>query len=436
MTFEEACAALDRRSNYERSGRLTSPSLERIAAVCELLANPERSFPSIHVTGTNGKTTTAHVATEVLRATGLRIGTFTSAHVGSVRERLRYHGRPIAPGEFAELWEELAPVLEIVDAKGERAVTWFEAVTALAFLWFSNRPVDAAVIEVGMGGSWDATNVIEAPVAAVAAISLDHADVLGPGIADIAREKAGVIKPGAIACSLEQPEDAFAALRARCEEVGATLRVEGGAFGLESDVVGVGGRHVSIRAGDTLYADVFVPVHGAHLARDAALGLAAARAFLGDRPLPHDVVAQALGRLRVPGRMEVVHRAPLVVLDGAHNPAASSALAEAMRDTFRWDRLWLVVGIMADKDARGTLEPLVALADDVIVTRAVSPRAAETTQLAAEVRALGKEAMEVANVPDAVSVALEHASRGDCVVVSGSLYTVGEARRILVKGDR
>lgn len=431
MRFADAVAALDARTNYERSGRLASPTRERIEALMEVMAHPERSYPAIHVTGTVGKTTAAHASTEVLRAAGLSVGTYLSPHVESVRERFCYDGAPIGEDEFVAAWEELAPYLEVVDGKSDRPVTWFEAATALAFSWFAEKAVDVAVVEVGLGGIWDATNVLDAGVAAITPVGLDHTQVLGETLEAIAREKAGIIAEGAILFTAAQQQAVADVLRARCEDVGAQMRAEGLSFELERAALAVGGQQLAFRIEHDRYPDVFLPLLGEHLARDAVLGAAAARALLGDVTLGEDVLAEAFSNLRVPGRVEVLRRRPLVVLDGAHNPDAADALATAMRTSFSCERLMLVVSVMADKDIAGVLAPLVPAAAEVIVTRNSSPRAASPEQLAGTVRSLGREPVIVQNVPDAISVAIERSGEEDCILVTGSLYTVGDARAYL-----
>jgi dihydrofolate synthase/folylpolyglutamate synthase len=396
--------------------------------------HPERGYPVIHITGTNGKTTTARAATEVLRAAGLRVATYTSPHLMSVRERFAYDGEPIQEEDFVDVWRELAPYLDHFDQQG-MTITWFEAATALAFTWFADKAVDAAVIEVGMGGSWDATNVVDAAVAAISHIDVDHRE-LGSTPAETAKEKAGIIKEGSTVVTLEQAPDVLEVIRSRADEVGARVRIEGDAFALEKVAGALGGQSISLRVGDDRYRDLFLPMFGEHFAHDVALGAAAAHTLLGDRHLDEDLMAEALSGIRVPGRMEVVRRAPLVVLDGAHNPAAARALGTAMPASFRWDSLRVVVAIMDDKDVDGVLAPIVAIADDVIVTRNDSPRSASVERLAETVRALGKDAQTVPNVADAISVAMERAEESDAILVTGSLYTVGEARRKLVGSPR
>jgi dihydrofolate synthase / folylpolyglutamate synthase len=287
------------------------------------------------------------------------------------------------------------------------------------------------VIEVGMGGSWDATNVVDAAVAAIARIDVDHPE-LGSTPVETASEKVGIIKKGSTVVTVEQPPDVFEIIRSKADEVGARLRAEGDAYALEKDALALGGQSISLRIGDDRYSDIFLPMFGEQFAHDVALGAAAAHTLLGDRHLDEDVMGEAFANIRVPGRMEVVRRGPLVVLDGAHNPAAARALAEAMPSSFQWDSLHLIVSIMEDKNVEGVLAPLLELADDVIVTRNDSPRAASVEQLAGTVRALGKDAQTVPNVADAISVAMERAEESDAILVTGSLYTVGDARRKLV----
>lgn len=426
MEYAEAVAELDGRTNYERTGRLVAPTRERIEALLDLLDHPEQNYPAIHVTGTNGKTTTARAASEVLRAAGLRVATYTSPHVSDVRERFSYDGATISEDDFVDAWRELAPYLKHFDEMG-MAATWFEAATALAFVWFADKGVDAAVIEVGMGGEWDATNVVGARVAAITSVGLDHVE-LGPTTADVAREKAGIVARGATVLSSTQDADVWGVLEARCEAMDAILRREGEAFALERATTAVGGQALSFHLGGERYEDVFLPMFGPHFGRDAVLGAAAARALLGDQTLAYEVVADGMANTAVPGRMEVAHRSPLVVLDGAHNPAAAEALAAAFTQAFAVDDLRIVVSIMDDKDVRGVLAPLIPLAREVIVTRNASPRAASVDRLFQEVRSLGGEPVIVQNVADALQHAFGASQTSDGILVTGSLYTVGEAR--------
>lgn len=430
MDFAEAVRALDTRTNYERSGSLVAPTLERMVALAELLDHPEQSFPSIHVTGTNGKTTTAQVATQLLRAAGLTVGTYTSPHLHSVRERIAYDGEPISEEDFAETMAYLAPFLERADTGGSR-LTYFETLTALAEVWFAHRAIDLGVVEVGMGGTWDATNLVRGEVAVITEVTLDHPE-LGSMPVEVAREKVGVIKEGAVCVSGEHSPEVMAIVEDRCRARGAALRVAGRDFAIAGRQLAVGGQFVDLRVGDRSYEELFVPLYGERLATDALLGLAAVSAFLGDREIDEDVVRTALAAVRSPGRLEVVRRRPLVIVDGAHNPSAARVLADALAESFRWERLILVIGILADKDIAGVAEALVPRADAVIATRSASPRAAPVERVAKEASRLGPEPLTAATVEGAVATALELAGERDCVLVTGSLYTVGEARAALL----
>jgi dihydrofolate synthase/folylpolyglutamate synthase len=428
MNYTEALRALDARVPTRMV-----PDLDRIRALVDLLAHPEASYPAIHITGTNGKTTTARVASRVLHAVGLSTGTYTSPHLETPRERIAVGAVPISQKEFAEVLSYLTPILEQVDARGER-VTWFETMTAMAFEYFQEKSVEAAVIEVGMGGEWDATNVIEAPVAVITEVAVDHPE-LGSTPVDVAREKVGIIKDGAVVLTAERDPAVLALIETSCRERGADLRLAGEAFALERRDLDIGGQLLTIRAGRQVYQDLHVPLFGARLAEDALLGVAASLAFLGDRAIDRELIAAALANVRSPGRIEVVARAPLVVLDGAHNPDAARSLADAMRDSFRWKRLWLVTSILGDKDVAGVLAALVPLADEVVVTRNDSPRAAPVERLSKEVEALGRRAHAEPVVADAVRLAIDRAGEDGCVLVTGSLYTVGQARTLFVPSE-
>ncbi len=425
MNFRDAVAALDARI-IERM----VPDLDRMRAVSDLLNHPERSYPAIHITGTNGKTTAARVATEILRAAGLSVGTFTSPHLHSPVERIAYDGSPVSEEDFARAYAELEPYLKIVDAKGER-VTWFETLTLMAESLFADWAVNAAVVEVGMGGGWDATNLISGRVALITEIALDHPE-LGSTPEEIAREKVQIIKPEAIAVVAHQRPGVVEIVRARCAEVGAELRLEGEAWSLEEPLLAVGGQSLRLRIGDRIYDDLFLPLHGERLAADAAAALAAVAAFLGDRDLDDGLVSEGFSGVRSPGRLEVIRRRPLVVVDGAHNPASAESLATAMRRSFKWGRLVLVVSVLADKDAAGIIGPLARIANHVVLTQNRSPRAAPAGVLARFVESQHVSFETAVSVEGAVARALEHSGEQDCVLVAGSLYTVAEARTVLL----
>jgi dihydrofolate synthase/folylpolyglutamate synthase len=428
VRYEEAVTALLARGP-EQSG--IGPSLERMRRLAELLDHPERTAPAIHLTGTNGKTTTARMASALLAALGIGAGTYTSPHLQDVRERVAVAGRPISRDDFTATWAYLEPFFAEVDGLGGSRVTFFEALTTLAFTWFAEVPVDVAVVEVGMGGTWDATNLIRGDVAVLTRVSLDHPE-LGGTPAEIAVEKAGIVKDGAIVVTQAQEPAVLDVIRARAESAGARLLLEDAAFGVERRQLAHGGQLLDLRTPVGLVRDVFLPLHGRHQAANAAAALAAVQAFLGDRTLDDDAVKAGFAAVSSPGRLEVVARNPLVLLDGAHNPAGAAALAEALLEEFVVDRRTIVLGALADKDLRGILAGLAPAAGRLIVTAPASPRAASPDQLAKEAEALGLSAEVVPGVAAAVELARDAAGEGEAIVVTGSLYTVGEARTALL----
>jgi len=427
MRYDEAIARLDARQPEHMPG----PSLDRIAALVNYLDHPELTYPTIHVTGTNGKSTAARAAAAVACATGLQTGLYISPHLLDLTERLSVCGKDIARGEFAEEWEHLQPYLELIDAAGSGEVTYFEAVTALAFLWFADKPVALAVFEVGMGGSWDATNVIESDVAVVTPIGMDHVAELGPTLADIASEKAGIIKEGKVAVVREQDPIAHEVLAARAAAVGATVLHEGTDWEVLDPLIAVGGQAFGLRTPRTTYEDLYVPVFGRYAARNAAAGAVALEA-LTEHALDEVTLREGLANVRTPGRLEVVGHAPALVLDGAHNPDGARALAEELPRFFRWERLHVVLAVSANKDVGGVVAPIAALADAVYATRNDSVRSAEPDVVAAAARDAGATTVEVfPTVAAAFAAARDAAGSGDLVLVAGSLFTVGDAKRAL-----
>src|SRR4051812_41741937 len=342
------------------------PDLDRIVDLMDLLGSPQRAYPSIHITGTNGKTTTARMIDALLQAFGIRTGRYTSPHLESVTERIALDGVPLDPARFAEVYDEVAPYADIVDARHPDRVTYFEFLTAMGFTAFADAPVDVAVVEVGLGGRWDATNVVDAPVAVVTPIGLDHVGILGDTIAAIAAEKAGIVHAGATAVLAAQPDDALAALTARASEVGATVRSQGVDFGVRQRTLAVGGQLLDLDGIGGGYDGIFLPLHGAHQAGNASTALAGVEAFFGagDRgPLDVEVVREGFAQVTSPGRLEIVRRGPTVLLDGAHNPAGAAALAAAIEEEFDFDRLVAVIAMLDDKDVAGLLgelEPVVS----------------------------------------------------------------------------
>jgi dihydrofolate synthase/folylpolyglutamate synthase len=339
-------------------------------------------------------------------------------------------GDAVSEEEFADAYGHLLPVLLTVDASSEEQVTYFETLTALAYLWFSDKPVAAAVFEVGMGGRWDATNLVAGDVAVLTPISLDHRE-LGSTVEQIAAEKADIIKPGKVAVVREQPSEALDIIEARASDVGASLLLEGRDYSLADRKLAVGGQAIRIAGMRDSYDELFIPHFGEHAARNAAAAVAAMEAFL-DRPLSPDAVRKGLRHAVSPGRLEVVSRRPLLVLDGAHNPAGAEALASAFREAFTWERLFVVLAVSSDKDVAGITRALARLDAKFVVARYASGRAADPEVVAAALREAGADATTAGAVPEAVETARAKARKDDAVLVTGSLYTVADARRALL----
>jgi dihydrofolate synthase / folylpolyglutamate synthase len=419
------------------------PSVTRIAALMDVLGEPQRAYPSIHITGTNGKTSTARMIEALLGAFELRTGRYTSPHVQSVTERISLDGAPIDAERFVETYNDIKPYVEMVDTQQPYRLSFFEVLTGMAYAAFADAPVDVAVVEVGMGGTWDATNVIDASVAVVTPISLDHTDRLGSTTAEIAGEKAGVIKQGATVILAQQPVDAAQVMLKKAVEVDATVAREGMEFGVVSREIAVGGQLLTLRGVGGEYDNVFLPLHGAHQAHNAAVALAAVEAFFGigaeqARSLDVEAVRKALLSVRSPGRLEVVRSSPTVVLDAAHNPAGARAAAEGISEAFSFSRLIGVVGASDGKDVRGLLEAFEPIFAEIVVTQNSSPRAMDADTLAAiAVEVFGDERVQVEpRLDDALEAAItlaeeeaEYAGAG--VLVTGSVITVGEARLLL-----
>ncbi len=422
------------------------PSLDRIQALTELMGDPHKAYQVVHLTGTNGKTSTARMLDALVRARGLRTGRFTSPHVESMTERISVDGEALDEESFVRAYLDVSPFLDLVDADQPHPLSFFETVVGMAFAAFADAPVDVAVVEVGMGGSWDATNVVDAQVAVVTPIALDHAEYLGDHAEAIAREKAGIIKAGAKVAVAEQSDDVLAILADRAREVGATLLVEGVDFGVVHRAAAVGGQVVTLRGLHRQYDEVFLPLYGEHQAHNAALALVAAEALTLDEPLSEEVVREAFGEVTSPGRLEVVRRGPTVVLDAAHNPHGAAAVVEAVRDSFIFDPLVGVVGVMADKDAEGMLAELEPIFSEVVCTQSSTPRAMSAEALG-EIAAdlFGEHRVRVVpRLDDALETAVTLAETGGSggesigsggVLVTGSVVTVGEAR-LLLRGGR
>ena len=439
QTFAEAEDALLSRWPESR----LEPSLDRIAAFAELLGDPQHTYQVIHLTGTNGKTSTSRMIDALLRAANLRTGRFTSPHVEKMNERISIDGEPLSDEAFVQAFNDVAPFTHLVDAEQAHPLSFFETVVGMAYAAFADAPVDVAIVEVGMGGSWDATNVADGAVAVVLPIAVEHAQYLGESAAAIAVEKAGIIKPGAMAILAAQEPDAAAVLLARAAEVGATVAREGVEFGVTSRSPAVGGQVLTLQGLRATYDEVFLPLYGAHQAQNAAVALAAVEAFLGDQPLSEELVREAFADADSPGRLEIVRRSPTIVLDAAHNPHGARATAEALQDSFAFDPLIGVIGVMADKDYEGVLAAFEPVLAHVIVTRSSTDRAMAPAELAVVAREIfGEDRVSlVPDLADALDQAAALAEAGDAisvssgaVLVTGSVVTVGEARRLLKGG--
>jgi len=422
---------------------IIDPTLTRVGELLDVLGSPHRNVPVVHVAGTNGKTSTTRMIEGLLREFGLRTGRFTSPHLHSVRERIAFDGQPIDEQRFLDTYDDIAPYLELVDSRHEVSLSFFEVLTAMAFVAFADAPVDVAVVEVGLGGTWDATNVADAQVAVVTPVALDHERYLGHTIESIAGEKAGILKRGSYGVLAQQTVDAAEVLLRRSVEVDVIVAREGLEFGVLSRGLAVGGQLLTLRGLAGEYDEVFLPLHGAHQAHNAVVALAAVEAFLGGSHIERgrldvDLVRAGFAGVTSPGRLEVVRRSPTVLLDAAHNPAGALATASAIDEDFDFTRLVGVVAVMADKDVRGILAPFEPLLAEVVVTEVVSPRAMPVDQLAAiAVELFGADRVEVSpRLDDALDTAIGLAEQegqmgGAGVLVTGSVLTVAGARTLL-----
>lgn len=417
------------------------PSLDRISVLVDLLGSPQAAYPVVHLAGTNGKSSTARMVESLLRAFGLRTGLMTSPHLADVRERIVLDGVPITRERFIAVYDDIEPYLPLVDARfPDTPLSYFEVLTAVAFAAFADAPVGVAVVETGMGGSWDATNVANGSVAVVTPVDIDHTEYLGPDLDMIAGEKAGIIKPGSVAVLAQQRLDAAQVLMQRCADVGAPVLREGLEFGVRHRDVAVGGQLLALQTPAGVYDEVFLPLHGAHQAHNGAVALAAVEVFFGaaERMLDIDAVREGFAAVESPGRMEIVRSDPTIMIDAAHNPHGAQALATALAEEFAFDRVIAVVGVMADKDAAGLLGALEPVVDGVVVTRAQNPRAMPVDDLAAIAREVFTDdrVVVVPDLLDALDQAIAlvddpHSRGGAGVVVTGSVVTAGQARTLL-----
>ncbi|MGO8958443.1 MAG: bifunctional folylpolyglutamate synthase/dihydrofolate synthase [Streptosporangiaceae bacterium] len=428
-----------------------NPSLDRIRALVTLLGDPQRAYPVIHITGTNGKTSTSRMTEALLRARGLRTGLFTSPHLSSVRERVSVDGQPLDAERFVSAYEEIRPYLDLVDAAHEVPLSFFEVLVGMAFSVFADAPVDVCVLEVGMGGTWDNTNVADGAVAVVTPVSIDHARYLGSTVAEIAADKAGIIKAGAVAVLAQQPPAAAEALLRRALEVGASVAREGLEFGVISRELAVGGQQVAVRGllGD--YEDLYLPLFGGYQAGNLACALAAVEAFArtpgaGDEQpaaLDSAIVRRAVASMTSPGRLEIVRRSPVVIVDAAHNPAGMAASVAALTEAFTFTELIAILAVSEDKDVSGILDELEPVVTHLVVTANSSPRsmpAAALGELA--VATFGPDRVTVAaRLDDAIETGVSLADDADAgapggpgsagVLITGSVITAGDSRALL-----
>lgn len=434
------------------------PTLTRMELLMDLLGNPERSFPAIHVAGTNGKTSTVRMIEALMRAFHRRTGRTTSPHLQLATERIAIDGQPLHPRDYVRTWREIQPYVEMADAESEKEggpkLSKFEVLTAMSYAAFADAPVDVAVVEVGMGGLWDATNVINADVAVITPIGLDHTDYLGSTVEEVAREKAGIIKPrwdlddlltppDNVAIVADQDPAAMTVILEQAVRADAAVARAGSEFGVVSSTIAVGGQQLTLQGLGGDYTDIFLPLSGEHQANNAAVALAAVEAFFGagsGRMLDIDTVREGFASVESPGRLERVRATPTVFIDAAHNPHGARALGRALQRDFSFNRLIGVVGVLSDKDYVGVLTELEPVFGEIVCTQTRSPRALDAYELAEHAREIfGEERVHVADtLPSAVELAVELAEEGEMVsgngvVITGSVVTAGEARTLFGK---
>ena len=419
------------------------PTLDRVIETLDILGDPQNSYPSVHITGTNGKTSTTRMIDALLGAFGVRTGRFTSPHLVDVRERITIEGDSISPDEFVRTWEDIAPYIEMVDRAHAETdgtkLSFFEVFTVMAFAAFADHPVDAAVVEVGMGGRWDATNVIDAGVGVIMPIAIDHEKWLGSTIREIAEEKAGIIKPGQIVIVAKQQEEALRVIEERAAQVDAIVRLEGRDYEVLDRQLGVGGQMITVRTPAAVYEDVFVPLFGDYQASNAAAAIAAVEAFMGGRALDAKVVEAGMLGATSPGRLQVVRHSPTIIVDAAHNPAGAHTLGESISEAFDFERVVGVYSAMGDKDIEGVLGEVEPYLDSIVITQMPGPRAKpaeEIAQIAREV--FGSDRVDVQeDILEAIATAVNLGESGDesapatGVVIFGSVLLAGEVLRLM-----
>lgn len=419
------------------------PSLDRITMLLDYLGNPQTTFRSIHIAGTNGKTSTSRMIDSLLQAFGIRTGRYTSPHLENIRERISLNGEMITPEYFAYTYDDIKPYVELVDAQSEHPLSYFEVLTAMAYAAFADAPIDVAVIECGMGGAWDATNVIGSDVSVMTPIGLDHQEYLGNTIAEIAQTKAGIFRSGKPSVLAHQTREAAEVLIRESARVESIPLREGLDFSLLHRDVAVGGQLLTIQGIGGTYEEIFLPLHGRHQASNATLALTAVEAFLGGgaQRLDVEVVRDGFAHVSSPGRLEVIHRNPTIIIDAAHNPHGVTALNEALTEEFAFDKLIAIVAMLGDKDVTNFLSELSNVVDEVIVTENSSTRAMPTEELFAIANEIFDEGQitSAGSIKRAIELAIDrtsHPTQSIGILITGSVVTVGTARSLLKKGDQ
>ncbi|HEY9306577.1 MAG TPA: folylpolyglutamate synthase/dihydrofolate synthase family protein [Microbacterium sp.] len=419
------------------------PRVERTCRVLELLDDPQKTYRVVHVTGTNGKTSTSRMIESLVRAHGLRTGLFTSPHLERFTERIMIDGEPIDDAAVADAWDEIAPFVDLVDAElaanDDARLTFFELLTVLAFVAFADAPIDVLVLEVGMGGSWDSTNSADGDVAVFAPIDLDHADRLGDTITEIATVKAGIIKDGAAVVSARQGAAAEAVLRSAAAARGASIAFEGAEFALAQQRLAVGGQQITVRGLAATYEDEYLPLYGAHQGFNAALAIAAVESLVGggSQPIAADVLADGLGGATSPGRLQLVGASPTVLVDAAHNPHGARALVTALREAFDFDEWGVVLGVLSDKDAAGIVAEIAPVAAHVFATAPDSERAEDADAIADLAESHDLRVSVHRDLAEAAEAARAWAAAADrrAVVIAGSVVLAGEALTLAAAED-
>lgn len=440
---DKRAEAVERALEARKGEAWVEPRLERTRRVLELLDDPQRTFRVVHVTGTNGKTSTSRMIESIVRAHGLRTGLFTSPQLRSFTERMLVDGEPIDGALVADIWEEIEPIVDLVDAEltgaGEAPLTFFELLTVLAFAAFADAPVDVAIIEVGMGGSWDSTNTADGDVAVFGPIDIDHTDRLGQTVAEIAAVKAGIIKQDAAVVSARQDSAADAVLRTAATRNGASIAFEGQGFALLSQRLAVGGQQISVQGLAATYDDLYLPMYGTHQGFNAALAIAAVESLIGAGTLPiaPDVLAEGLAQSTSPGRLQLVGAAPTVLVDAAHNPHGARALVTALQESFDFDEWGIVLGILSEKDAAGIVGALAPVATHVFATAVSSDRTTDADAIADVAEDAGLNVTVHHDLADAADAARAWAASSDrrAVVIAGSVVLAGEALTLAENED-